>query len=163
MPVAIRPATAADTEEIASIYAYYVQYTTISFETDIVSKAEMAERIQHTQKTHSWLVAQSDARILGYAYYTAFRNRAAYNHTAESTIYMAPDATRQGVGRLLYHTLIRQAQQQGLRELIGVIALPNPSSTAFHEELGFRCAGILRGIGHKQNQIIDVGLWQRHL
>lgn len=163
MPVVIRPTTAADAEEIASIYAYYVQYTTISLETNIVSKVHMTERIQQTDMTHSWLVAEDDQHILGYAYYTTFRPRAAYNHTAESTIYMAPQAMRRGIGRQLYQALICQAKSQGLRELIGVIALPNPVSTAFHENLGFHCVGILKGVGFKHNQIIDVGLWQRHL
>jgi L-amino acid N-acyltransferase YncA len=76
---------------------------------------------------------------------------------------MAPQAMRQGIGGQLYRALIRKAQQQSLRELIGVIALPNPASTTFHEKLGFQCAGILKGIGHKHSQVIDVGLWQRHL
>jgi phosphinothricin acetyltransferase len=56
--------------------------------------------------------------------------------------------------------MIDSAGQKGFRELIGVIALPNPASLALHAKLGFHEAGILRRVGYKFGQFHDVAIWQ---
>ncbi len=159
----IRPATIADASTITAIYNWYVLNTIISFEVSAVSIDEMKVRIQEKLDHYDWLVGEIDQEIIGYAYYGAFRPRQAYHHTVESTIYVAQKWTGQGYGKALYQRLIESASEHGFREMVGIIALPNPSSIALHEKLEFKEVGVNKGIGYKFERFIDVGMWQLSL
>jgi L-amino acid N-acyltransferase YncA len=156
----IRRATANDAEKIVEIYNWYVLNTIITFETEVVSPLDMETRIGEKLEKYSWLVGELEQTIVGYAYYGSFRSRAAYNHTVESSIYLAPDSFGKGFGTALYRELIESAERQGFREIIGVIALPNVPSVALHQKLGFEDIGVLKNVGYKFDQYIDVGVWQ---
>lgn len=156
----IRRATADDAERIAEIYNWYVLNTIITFETEVVSPQDMRQRIQDISHTHDWLVGEVDQTICGYAYYGAFRARAAYQHTVESTIYLAQESVGHGFGKALYPQLLESIRSHGFREVVGVIALPNPQSIALHRKVGFTEIGILMNVGYKFGQYIDVALWQ---
>lgn len=156
----MRRATAGDAERIAEIYNWYILHTIITFETDVVSPQEMKNRIQEKSITHDWLVGEVNQEIIGYAYYGPFRARAAYHHTVESTIYLAQESIGQGFGRALYAQLLESVKSRGFREVVGVIALPNPQSIALHKALGFEEVGVLKKVGYKFGRYIDVSLWQ---
>jgi phosphinothricin acetyltransferase len=158
-----RRATAGDAERIAEIYNWYILNTIITFETDVVSSQEMERRIQEKLINHDWLVGEVNQEIIGYAYYGSFRTRVAYHHTVESTIYLAQENLGKGFGRILYATLLESAKGRGFREVIGLIALPNPQSIALHQALGFVEVGVLKRVGCKFERDIDVGLWQLSL
>ncbi|MBI4927323.1 MAG: N-acetyltransferase family protein [Anaerolineae bacterium] len=162
-PLTIRTATGADAVAFCAIYNPYVRNTTISFETQPVDEAEMRRRIQEKQQRHAWLAAEVDGQIAGYAYYGPFRPRPAYDHTVESAIYIAGHQAGKGYGRLLYTALIDSAYLRGYREMIAVIALPNPASLALHLALGFREVGVLQHVGRKFDCDVDVCLWQKSL
>lgn len=156
----IRRATPADAEAFCDIYNEHVLGTIVTFETEPVSHEEMAGRIEEKLVQHDWLTLEDDGVILGYAYYGTFRTRAAYRHSVESTIYLAPGAFGRGLGTQLYRALLTSAQERGYRELIGGVALPNPASVALHEKLGFVRIGVFPRVGHKFGRYIDVGFWQ---
>lgn len=159
----IRPATLVDAPAITEIYNWYISNTIISFELTPVSVDEMKTRIQDKLEHYDWLVGEIDDEIIGYAYYGAFRPREAYQHSVESTIYIAHKCTGRGYGKLLFKSLIESAKTHGFREMIGIIALPNPASVALHEALGFNAVGVNKGIGFKFERYIDVGMWQLSL
>jgi phosphinothricin acetyltransferase len=156
----LRAASADDAEAIARIYNHYVRETIVTFETEPVGVAEMARRIGSVAAKYDWLVAEAEGKLAGYAYYGQFRTRAAYDHTVESTVYVAHDGMGKGVGKALYTELLRAARRRGYREVLGVIALPNPASLALHAAMGFVEVGLLKRVGFKFGEYIDVGLWQ---
>jgi L-amino acid N-acyltransferase YncA len=156
----LRQATARDAERIAEIYNWYVLNTIITFETDVVSPQEMTKRVQEKIIEHDWLVGEANQEVIGYAYYGPFRPRAAYHDTVESTIYLSQESVGKGFGRALYAKLIESIRGRGFREVIGVVALPNPQSIALHKAMGFAEVGVLKRVGYKFERYIDVGLWQ---
>lgn len=158
-----RQATLADAAVIAEIYNWYVENTIISFEIAPVSVEEMSARIKEKLEYFDWLVGEIYGEIIGFACYGTFRPREAYRHTVESTIYIAQKWAGQGYGRKLYKQLIKSARSKGFREMVGVIALPNPQSIALHEKLGFKRVGVNKGVGCKFGYYIDVGMWQLSL
>lgn len=158
----IRQATPADAAGVCAIYNEHVANTLVSFETEPVSAPDMEARIGKKLLHHDWLVGVQ-GHIVGYAYYGSFRARAAYRHTVESTIYLDEAVQGQGFGKRLYGALINSAETKGYREIVGVIALPNPASIALHQKMGFEEAGVLKNVGHKFDAYVDVGLWQRSL
>jgi L-amino acid N-acyltransferase YncA len=161
--VTIRRATEDDAVRLAEIYNWYVANTFVTFETEIVPADEMRRRIREKLESYNWIVAEHGREIVGYAYYGAFRARTAYFRTIESTIYLSQASQGKGIGKKLYSVLIDLASEKGFREVIGVIALPNPASIALHAGLGFREAGILQRVGSKFGTYHDVALWQRSL
>jgi L-amino acid N-acyltransferase YncA len=159
----IRKAIGTDSESIAEIYNYYVSNTVVSFETLPVSRENMAKRITEKLTKYDWIVGEVDKKIVGYAYYGAFKERAAYDKTIESTIYLDKKHLGKGYGRRLYQLLIESAVGHGFCEMIGIIALPNQGSTQLHAKMGFTEAGVLKNVGYKYDRFIDIGLWQKSL
>jgi len=156
----IRRATEDDAVCIAEIYNWYIRHTIITFETDEVSPQDMAHRIEEKLSTHDWLVGEVNQALCGYAYYGPFRARAAYQHTVESAIYLSQESIGHGFGKALYTQLLESVQKRGFREVVGVIALPNPQSIALHRKVGFTEVGVLKNVGYKFGRYIDVGIWQ---
>lgn len=159
----IRQALSRDADAIVAIYNPFVLNTTVTYELEAVPAADMAARILAKQAIHDWLVLEDASEVLGYAYYGSFRERAAYRHVVESSIYLAPQARGRGLGRTLYEALLARAAEQGYREMIGVIALPNPGSVRLHEAMGFSPVGVVARSGYKFGQYLDTGFWQKSL
>jgi L-amino acid N-acyltransferase YncA len=159
-PTMLRPATPADAAAICAVYNPYVRDTTISFEETFVTAADMAERIVDTTRRYPWLVAEGAGGLLGYAYASQWRTRSAYRFAVETTVYVAPEAPRRGVGTALYRALLDTLRAEGFHCAMGGIALPNPASVALHEKLGFRQVAQFREVGWKFDRRVDVGYWQ---
>lgn len=156
----IRPATSADAAAICDIYNHYVRTTSISFELEQVSVAEMAQRIEDISAQFPWLVYQEQERILGYAYASPWKPRKAYQHSVESSIYLAPGSGGKGIGVQLYQTLFGLLKECAVHAVIGGIAMPNVASVALHEKMGFVKVAHFNQVGKKFDQWIDVGYWQ---
>lgn len=161
--LAIRSVAPGDAAAIAAIYAPYVTDTAITFEETAPDAAEIATRIARITATHSWLVAEREGVVIGYAYGYPYRTRAAYRWVCEVAIYVARDACGGGVGTPLYAALMTALTAAGYVTAIGAIALPNAPSEALHARLGFRHTGVQAGIGFKQGGWHDVAFWQRDL
>lgn len=158
--ITIRPATANDAAAICAIYNHYIENTVISFEESPLSCEQMAERIATVTAAYPWLAAVSDNRVVGYAYANRWKSRSAYRYCVESTIYLDPAAAGRGIGKVLYTELLDRLRRQGIRVVIGCIALPHPASVALHERLGFRQVSHFSRVGFKFGRWIDVGDWQ---
>jgi phosphinothricin acetyltransferase len=162
----IRVATPDDAAAIAALYAPHVLTGTASFETEPPDATEMAARLARVQaKGWPWLVWDAGGHLLGYAYASQFRDRAAYRATCENSIYVAADAARQGVGRALLAALCDAARAAGFREMIAVIGdgSGNHASTGLHRACGFADAGKLTNVGQKFGRWLDVVYMQRSL
>ncbi len=161
----IRPARASDLAEIQGIYAHHVLHGSGSFEEVPPSVEEMAERVEHvSDQGWPWLVADDATGVLGYAYLTRFRPRAAYRFCAENAVYVRPDVRGQGVGKALVAQLIEEATAAGFRQMIAVIGdADNVGSIGVHASLGFQRAGTLRAVGWKFGRWLDAVYMQRTL
>ncbi len=161
MTTEIRPVRASDSLRLAAIYNHYILHTTVSFEEDPVTPSEMESRITATVGDgFPWLVAAEAEAILGYAYATQWKRRSGYRFAAESTVYLDPTRTGQGLGPRLYGQLIPMLQAKGVHTVIAGIALPNAASVSFHERAGFTKSAHFREVGFKLGQWVDVGYWQ---
>jgi phosphinothricin acetyltransferase len=160
----MRMAAAADAESICHIYNHYVQNSTITFEEQPVSRADMAERIREvTAGSLPWLVEEVNGRIVGYAHAAKWKSRSAYRFAVETTIYLTHDVRRKGIGTALYQGLLGQLKQSGMHVAIGGIALPNEASVRLHERVGYRKVAEFFEVGFKFNKWINVGYWQLKL
>lgn len=159
----LRLATPDDAAACAAIYAPAVLDTAITFEIDPPAQREMARRIGLALERHTWLVAERDGEVVGYAYGGTHRTRAAYDTTAEVSVYLHADARGTGLGRTLYECLLADLAGLGYRLAVAGITLPNEPSVALHRRLGFEPVGTFRRVGWKFDQPHDVSWWQRDL
>ena len=167
--ITIRKATKTDAEAIQTIYAPYVRETAISFEYDVPSVEEMAKRIEEVQKTHPWIVAEEDGKIVGYAYAHAFYGRAAYQWAVETSIYVDRQEKRKGIGKKLHDTLEDRLKKQGILNMNACIAYIEPEeehltqdSVRFHERMGYTKVAHFHLCGKKFGRWYDV-IWMEKI
>jgi phosphinothricin acetyltransferase len=161
----IRPATADDLGAVAAIFAHYVTSSVVTFEiTPPTVEYWRRARDDLAGRGLPFLVCERAGRVVGYAYAAPWRAKPAYRHTVESTIYLAPDYTGQGLGRQLLSALLRHCAQADVEQVIAVIADSGiPASAALHRACGFTEAGRLRNVGRKHGRLIDTLLMQHDL
>lgn len=161
----IREATNADVAAITAIYADAVRNGTGTFEIEPPDDAEMAARLARVVGAGCpYLVATHADIVLGYAYAAAYRDRAAYRFTLETSVYVRADGRGQGIGSALLEALIGAATAAGYRQMVAVIGdSANAGSIALHAGAGFAHAGILRAAGWKAGRWLDAVLMQRAL
>ncbi len=159
----IRIAHADDAAAIHAIYAPHIESGVATFETELPGVNAMSQRILTRLQHYPWLVWEAEGQLLAYAYASRFRERAAYDWIAETSIYVHPDAQRRGIARRLYGFLLDTLVAQGINEAVGVITMPGEQSVAMHEAMGFEPAGVWKKSGYKLGQWWDVGVWQKEL
>jgi L-amino acid N-acyltransferase YncA len=160
----IRNALPSDAPAIVEIYNHYVLTTTITFEEQPVSAAQMAERVGEVQAAAlPWLVAERDGELMGYAYASKWKARSAYRHSVECSVYLDRQAVGGGFGSRLYEALFAELKARKLHVVIGGIALPNEGSIGLHEKFGLKKVAHFEQVGFKFGRWIDVGYWQKTL
>lgn len=158
----IRPAEAGDIPAIHAIYTHHVLHGLASFEEVPPDAAELERRRSDiAARGLPYLVAMRDGSPRGYAYAGPYRPRSAYRFTVEDSVYVAPDAVGQGVGRSLLRQIVDRSTALGMRQMIAVIGdSGNSASIRLHESLGFRHAGVFRSVGFKFGRWVDSVLMQ---
>lgn len=155
----VRLATEDDLVHVREIVNYFIENTVVNFRTEPQSLDEWRDSWRRLQSRFPWLVAADD-RIIGVAYAAPWNDRAAYQRTAEVTVYVDPSRQRRGVGDALYTELLDRMRRRGFHSVVAVIALPNEPSVRLHEQHGFTRVGQLAEAGYKQDAWHDVGFWQ---
>lgn len=165
----IRRASPDDAAALLSIYAPYVRDTAITFEYDVPSLPEFRKRIESTLEKYPYLVAEKAGHPVGYAYAGAFHPRAAYQHSAEMSIYLTPETRGQGIGKALYQRLESILLSQHVYNLEACITWAGEkdpyvprTSPLFHEHLGFHEVGHFTKCGYKFRRWYDM-IWMEKL
>lgn len=153
----IRPASPEDAAALLDIYAPYVRGTAITFEYEAPGLEEFRDRIRRTLERYPYLAAEAAGELVGYAYAGPFKDRAAYDWAAETSVYLRTDRKRRGVGGQLYRALEDILKKQNVRNLYACVACPAEEGDArltrdsvdFHAHMGWRIVGEFRGCGYK--------------
>ena len=138
--VKIQVASVEDAEELLAIYAPYVEKTAITFEYEVPSVEEFKGRIAHVLQRFPYLKAVEDGKILGYAYVSPFKERAAYGWSVETSIYVDENVKHKGVGRKLHEVL----------------------EAVFHAHMGYRMVGEFKKCGYKFDRWYNM-VWMEYI
>lgn len=167
--ITIRTATPDDAEKLLGIYKYYVENTAITYEIEVPTIEDFKGRIEKTLKKYPYIVAECDGKIIGYAYAGVFKDRAAYDHSVETSIYVDLNEKRHGTGTLLYHELEKRLAEIGIKNVYACIASPekddeylNHDSIKFHEKLGYTLVGTFRKCAKKFGRYYDM-VWMEKM
>lgn len=161
----VRAAWPEDLDTVTALYADYVLETTVSLAEVPPTRAQWGTRYWDlAARGLPFLVAELDGHVVGMAFCSPWKNKGAYRHTVESTIYLSAGSTGHGVGTALLETLLERCAASGIREVIAVIVDNGDSaSEKLHRRCGYTEAGRLRRVGAKHGQTLDTVLMQRHL
>jgi len=157
----IRPAGIEDAPQLAEIYNHYIEHTVATFEEVPLDARDLSLRLDAVAaRGLPWLVAERAGAVVGYCYAGPWRERSAYRYSVESTVYLAPDCTGEGLGTRLYAALFERLRRQSVHAVIGGITLPNAASVALHEKMGMQPVARFPEVGYKGGRWLDVGYWQ---
>lgn len=159
-----------DAEEILGIYAPYIEKTAITFEYTVPSVKEFRERIVKTLKKYPYIKAVREGRIIGYAYTGTFKDRAAYDWSVETSIYLAMGERGNGVGTRLYEILEALSKAQNVLNMNACITYPKDgedqyvsmASPQFHKALGYSHVGRFHDSGYKFGTWYDM-IWMEKM
>jgi phosphinothricin acetyltransferase len=98
--------------------------------------------------------------LLGFATYGKFRVRAAYKYTVEHSVYVRTDKRGMGIGKKLLREIIKEAEQQNVHVMVGVIDASNAVSMKLHENEGFVLSGVMKEVGFKFGKWLDAAFYQ---
>lgn len=158
----IRAAKSEDAEELLKIYSYYVKETAITYEYEVPSIEEFKQRISNTLQIYPYIVAESEGKIVGYAYAGRFNSKSGYDFDVEMTIYLDHNIRGKGIGRKLYSKLEAILKEQGIVKAIALITPPMTEadrdvyrSVKFHESMGYSLSGKIESSGYKFDRWFD--------
>jgi len=152
----IRMATIVDSEAILNIYAPYVRDTTISFEIEVPTIVEFSRRITEITKQYPYLVSLIDNKVVGYAYASKHRERAAYLYDVDVSIYILSEYHSSGIAHKLYDCLFSLLNKLGYKNAYAAYTEPNIKSMKFHQKFGFELIGTHHKTGYKFEKWHDV-------
>ena len=159
----IRPARLSDLPALTDLYNHYIVETPITFDLQPWTPEERRPWFDaHSDAgRHRLLVAEADARIIGYACTSRFRPKAAYATTVETSVYIHAGETGRGLGTALYRALFDAVRDEDIHRFVAGITLPNDGSVALHTRFGFQQIGVLSEVGRKFGRYWDVAWFER--
>ncbi len=169
--ILIREVRESDVDALLSIYAPYVEQTAITFEYEVPTREDFLGRIRKTTKKYPYIVAVKGGEIVGYAYAGAFVGRAAYDWSAEASIYVHMNHRKEGIGGKLYIALEQMLKEMHILNINACIGVPaegmedehlDHNSESFHEHLGYRLVGRFHNSGYKFETWYDM-IWMEKM
>jgi phosphinothricin acetyltransferase len=159
----IRRATPADVAAITEIYNEAILTTTATFDIEPKTTADRAEWLEAHEERFPVFVAEVDGRVLGWTSLTRWSERAGYDDTAETALYVHSAQRSRGIGRRLKAALIDEARRLGFRTLIVRVTEDSEASLHLNRDAGFVLVGTLKQAGRKFGRLLDVHIMQKML
>jgi phosphinothricin acetyltransferase len=156
----VRPARNEDLPRILSIYNREVLSSTATYDTKPRTAEEHAQWFAHHGPSHPVFVAESPQGVSGWASLGPWSDRAAYDRSAEVSVYVAEESRRRGIGRQLLEALVDTGRARGHHALLARISSDNTVSIRLHESLGFSVVGVLKEVGFKFGRLLDVSIME---
>ena len=159
----IRPIQKPDIPRCLAWYNWYIDHSTATFEEQPLSLEAFSKRVDAVTARYPWLILEADGKPVGYACLDLFNSKSAYRFTADVTVYLDPEETGKGYGKLLLKALEEQAEQQGIQKLVSIITSDNTASRRLHEKLGYHLISEIHRVGYKQKQWLSAAWYEKDL
>jgi len=159
----IRMANVEDVPAILAIYEPYILNTAITFEYETIGIETFQKRMETVQKQFPWLVYEQEGKVIGYAYCSRFKERAAFDWDCECSVYIDEKAHRKGIATALYTKLFELMQKQGYYNIYALITYSHESSVSLHRKFGFTDVGIYKKTGYKMGKWWDLLVMEKRI
>lgn len=172
--IKLRVATQKDALELLNIYSYYVKNTAVTYEWEIPSLEEFSNRISEKLEKYPYIVAEKQedgkSEIIGYAYASPFRTRAAYAWCVETSIYVKKEFRHCGIGKKLLLKLEELLKNQNVLNIYAGISYNekedeylNYDSINFHTKMGYKKVAHYNKCGYKFGRWYDIVFMEKNI
>ncbi|MDR5907775.1 N-acetyltransferase family protein [Franzmannia qiaohouensis] len=135
----IRNALERDLARVVEIYNAAVPTRKSTADTQPVSIESRSEWFhKHDPERRPLLVYEKNDEVVAWMSFEDFYGRPAYRHTAELSIYIAPDHQGQHLGRNLLSEAMSLAPTLGVKALVGYVFSHNLPSLGLLQAFGFQ-------------------------
>jgi L-amino acid N-acyltransferase YncA len=145
----IRSLEEKDIPACLEIYNWYILNSYATFETEPLSLEQFRQRVHNIVQKYPWIVLEEEKKVIGYAYLSAFNERAAYNWTCDLAIYLDHEKRGKGAGSLLIDTILDLARRDGYHMMTSIVTEGNTASEHLHEKFGFQKLALFPKVGYK--------------
>jgi phosphinothricin acetyltransferase len=165
MSLLIRPIMQDDLPALLAIYNHFIETTAVTFDLEPKTLEQRQAWLDSFSPNgrHQCFVAVKEGIAVGWACSGKFREKAAYDTTVETSIYVAAKESGQGLGRKLYGALFEALATEDVHRAIGCLTIPNESSVALHVKMGFAHVGDFHEVGRKFGRFWDVTWYEKAL
>lgn len=150
-------------QEVWALYNYYIQNTTATFHADPISEPDMRALVFFEGDRYQTYSIMADGSFCGYVLLTRFKNREAYDGTAEVTIYLGQEYAGQGIGTRALRFIEEAAIARGLHVLLATITGENEASIGLFSRNGYTKCAHFKEVGKKFGRWLDVVAYQKIL
>lgn len=136
--IGIRPMVEADWPAVEKIYRTGIATGHATFEAEPPTSWDMFAAGKYLGLM---LVAVDGPTVVGWAAAGPVSARAVYRGVVEHSVYVAPQSSGRGIGRLLLERLISAAESSDVWTIQSSVFPENAASLRLHERAGFRQVG----------------------
>lgn len=142
------------------MYNPFVLETPATFETAPIDETARRRWLELRLANPRWpvFVAEEAGGIVGFANASPFDERAAYETSVKTSVFIAPAGQGRGIGVLLYEALFAALAQEDVHRAYALIVAPNPASVRLHQRFGFNQVSTLDEVGRKFGRYYSV-MW----
>jgi phosphinothricin acetyltransferase len=158
-----RDAAPADAAAITEILNHYITHSTATFITEPETPEERIRWVHGRSAAHPAVVAELAESVVAWGALGPFRQRAAYHHTVEISVYVHHDFHRRGLGRAILNELLRRARAAKHHVVVGGCCSESVASICLLEGFGFTRVGYFPEVGRKFDRWLDVVFLQLKL
>ncbi|MBD1383225.1 GNAT family N-acetyltransferase [Metabacillus arenae] len=134
----IRSAVEEDLPVIVAIYNSTIASRSVTADLEPVTvESRKTWFFNHTEKRPIWVVMNDHDDMLGWISFEPFYGRAAYQYTAEVSIYLHENTRGQGLGRQLLQEALDACPNLGIKTILSYIFGHNQASLRLFERFGF--------------------------
>jgi phosphinothricin acetyltransferase len=147
--------------EMLDIYNYYVLTTTATFHSASLTLGQMREILFFDNPRFKSFAILCDRVVCGYAIAAQFKNREAYDSTAEVTVYLKPEYTGKGIGNRAVQFVEDYALTQDFHVLLALVCSENTQSISVFEKNGYEKCAHYKEIGKKFGRWLNLDVYQK--
>lgn len=149
MPQSLKIVNASrdDLERIVAIYNTTIASRSVTADLEPVALEDRIAWFEEHSPEHRpiWLMKEGGT-IVAWLSFSKFNSRAAYDSTAEMSIYIDPEYRSKGIGSLFLHKAIEECPRLGIRSIVALVFGHNEASLALLRKFGFEQWGLLPGV-----------------
>jgi L-amino acid N-acyltransferase YncA len=161
--VKLKELTENDLPFVKEVYDHYILHSTATFHLTPITLEELSSFIPIGHPVYKSYIIYAGGQPCGYCYIARYKNREAYDRTAEVTLYLHPERKGKGIGKEAMKLMERYARLNHIYVLIGIISGDNTESIQFFTRCGFEQCGHLKQVGKKFGKLIDSIFMQKLL
>lgn len=150
-------------KDITEIYNYYIENSTATYYTHTLSVKEMKKKGFCGNKKYGSFVIINKNEVVGYCILGQYNKKEGYDRTAEISIYLKPQHTKQNLGKIAVDFIEQIAIDRKIHCLIAAISAKNIASQKLFEKCGFKKCAHFKEVGYKFGEVLDDVYFQKIL